>query len=372
MPKLCPTKECTGCAACFALCNHDAIKMQEDKSGFLYPQIDHNKCIECKLCETKCPIINEFSSSLSTKAIACYNKDKKEKAECASGGIGTLLATNIIDKGGIVYGCAFESPFQFTHIRCSSYEDIQRIKNSKYVQSNITNIFSELKDDLKNNKTVVFIGTPCQVAAIKSLYYSKYEKLYLVDLICHGISSKQYLAETLPLNIVSMEKKNIKFRSDSRYNFSILNKENKTIFERSLDHDTYMKGFFNGVSFRHSCHLCHFAKRRRISDLTIGDFWGLQSEKFQNKGLGISLVLTNTEKGLHLLKAISNNMEMEERPIEEAYAGNEQLNHPFYDNIRAKIFRYIYKQNRYHTALWLSVPDKILVMKIKYYFKHNK
>ncbi|WP_373259876.1 Coenzyme F420 hydrogenase/dehydrogenase, beta subunit C-terminal domain [Phocaeicola vulgatus] len=372
MPKLCSTQECTGCAACFASCHHDAITMQKNNSGFLYPHINYDKCIECKLCEKKCPIINDVLFYLPTTSIACYNKDYKEQMQCASGGIGTLLATNIIAKGGIVYGCAFEPPFKFMHIRCNSYEDIQKIKNSKYVQSEITGVYSMLKNDLTSGKTVLFIGTPCQVAAIKSLFYLKYDNLFLVDIVCHGISSKQYLAETLPFNIIASDKKNILFRNNSKYNFSILNKQNQIIFERPLECDMYMKGFFNGVSFRPSCHLCHFAKRERVSDLTIGDFWGVQSKKLKKRGSGISLVLTNTKKGINLFNDISNHIEMEERPIEEAYAGNEQLNHPFYDTIRAKIFRYVYKQNKYHTALWFSIPDKILAMKIKYYFKHNK
>ena len=149
MPTLCSHKECTGCATCFAVCPQHAISMEKDIYGFLYPKIDHNKCIECNLCEKKCPLLHKQEYKIPEKIIACYWKDEKKRIESTSGGIGTLLAQEFIKNNGIIYGCAFTPPFNICHIRCTTIENILRLRGSKYVQSEIHETYTKINEDLK-------------------------------------------------------------------------------------------------------------------------------------------------------------------------------------------------------------------------------
>ena len=342
--------------------------MIKDKNGFVHPTINNNLCIECNLCIKKCPVLSPVKLNEPQKAYACYNINKTERFKSASGGIATLLAQSFIKNDDIVYGCAFEQPFEFNHIRCTTYSDIYKIRNSKYVQSKISkNIIQSIKKDLAEHKNVMFIGTPCQVAGIKNLFPSN-NNLYLVDIICHGISSKQFLLDTLPLIMGHINIKNISFREKSRYHFSIVDENDNLIVNRPLSNDFFMKGFFNGLIFRDSCYTCKYATRKRVSDLTLGDFWGLKSTIISDR-IGVSLVLKNTEKGDILFNRIIKNIKSEERPLIEALAGNEQLNHPFKKSIRTIIFKFLYSKIGYKKALWCTIPDKILAMYIKHLLK---
>lgn len=365
---LCDNSLCTGCLACLSSCKHNAIQLIQDKNGFTHPIIDNSLCIKCNLCIKKCPVLSPVKLNEPQKAYACHNKNEKERFKSASGGIATLLAQSFINNGDIVYGCAFEQPFEINHIRCTTYEDICRIRNSKYIQSKISKeLIQNIKKDLAEHKNVLFIGTPCQIAGIKNLFPTN-NGLYLVDLICHGVSSKQFLLDTLPSIIGHTNIKNISFRKKSKYHFSIIDEKDNLIVNRPLSNDTFMKGFFNGLIFRESCYTCKYANQKRISDLTLGDFWGLKSYTIIDR-VGVSLVLMNTEKGNNLFNRIINDIKSEERPLNEAFAGNEQLNNPFKKTFRTSIFRYLYPKIGYNKALWCALPDKVLAMHLKHLLK---
>ncbi len=366
MDKLCTHKKCMGCAACASVCTHNAITMQTDKYGFKYPQIVITKCINCGLCSKICPILNTTNYNKPQKAIACFNKVSKERHQSSSGGFVTVAANFIIAQKGIVYGCAFIPPMQIQHIRCTTKNDILKLQGSKYVQSDLTNIYSYLKEDLKKGLKVLFIGTPCQIAGIKSLF-SKYNNLYTIDIICHGVPSLKYLKDTLPTINEKIEE--IKFRNNTSYNFSIISSNGISLFERPLSNDMYMKAFFNGITFRPSCFSCNYAKKERISDITAGDFWKLKSTIITDKDQGVSLVLINTQKGQVIFDNCKNKMFVEERPQEEAFKGNEQLNHPFSKSFRYSIFRNLYPLLGFNKALWCSLPDKIIFMKLLHLLK---
>lgn len=365
---LCDHSLCTGCLVCISSCKHNAIQIKKDSYGFNYPNIDSNLCTNCNQCIKKCPVLSPIEGYEPQNAYACYNLNEKERFKSASGGIATLLAESFINNGGIVYGCAFEQPFEINHIRCTTYTDINKIRNSKYVQSKISNILiQDIKDDLVKGKNVLFIGTPCQVAGIKKLF-PKQNRLYLVDIICHGVSSKQFLLDTLPSIIKSSKIQNILFREKSRYHFSIIDEKGKYIVSRPLSNDFFMKGFFNGVIFRESCYTCKYANNKRFSDLTLGDFWGLKSLIIRDR-TGVSLVLKNTEKGEAILNKIKNDILCDERPLNEAFAGNEQLNHPFKKTLRINIFRFLYPILGYKKSIWCALPDKVLIMYLKHLLK---
>lgn len=372
MPTLCSHKECTGCATCFAVCPQHAISMEKDIYGFLYPKIDHNKCIECNLCEKKCPLLHKQEYKIPEKIIACYWKDEKKRIESTSGGIGTLLAQEFTKNNGIIYGCAFTPPFNICHIRCTTIENILRLRGSKYVQSEIHETYTKINEDLKTQKNVLFIGTPCQIAGIKARF-PKHPNLFTVELICHGVPSCKFLKESIPSNILKKRIKQINFRSNSQYKFSLI-EDNQILpsYQRPLSNDLYMKAFFNGITYRPSCLSCHFARKERNADMTIGDFWGLKSTKITDINKGVSLVLINTNAGKTLFNLCSDSLYSEERPYKEALDANEPLNHPIKKSIRYNVFRTLYPHFGYKYSLFFALPDKILAMKIKYYLKHNK
>lgn len=363
---ICPKEKCTGCGLCAHICRHNAISIKIDKYGFRYPEVNNDLCIKCGLCKKKCPSLSQQTSKYPTKAYACYNTNDNERKKSSSGGIGYLLAQCVTKSKGVVYGCAFTPPWGIQHIRCTSINEIERLRGSKYVQSDISNIYDSIQKDLKASKKVLFIGTPCQVAGIKAAFPEN-ESLYLIDIICHGVSSLQFLKETLPH--IKIPIANIKFREGTFFRFSLETSSGTEILSRNLSNDMYMKGFFNGTTFRPNCYICPYAKQQRISDITIGDFWGIKSTTIKNIKDGISLSLINTLKGEMLFNQCKDQMFTEIRPLNEAFAGNEQLNNPFKKTFRTSIFRYLYPKIGYNKALWCALPDKVLAMHLKHLLK---
>lgn len=363
MAKLCDYKDCTGCAACMAACTHNAISIHKDKFGFANPKINTERCVDCKLCEKTCPVINKVDFHFPRIAYACYVSNEEERLKSSSGGIATLLAKYYVEHGGIVYGCAFISPMTVKHIRCSKMADIYKLRGSKYVQSDLTEILQLLKEDLRMGKNVLFIGTPCQVASIKSRF-KRFNNLSLVDLVCHGVPSMQFLCDTLPKEICLADKDSLTFRTNNRFQMTIA-KNDSVIFKRALNKDIFLKGFFTGLLFRKSCYSCRYACNERVSDITIADFWKIKSKKIIEDGKGISMALLNTDKGAELFDKIKSQMIYEERPKEEAFAGNEQLNHPYKENFREIVFKGLYSMLGYRLALVIAIPDRLLGTKLK-------
>lgn len=363
MPQLCDIKECTGCAACYASCPHNAISFEKDKYGFSYPVIDKKLCVDCKSCERKCPSLIKLKGNMPYKAIACHISDENERLKSSSGGLATLIARYFIEIGGIVYGCAFLNSTNVKHIRCTTYNDLQKLRESKYVQSSLNSIFALIQKDLKQGHRVLFIGTPCQVAGIKSKY-SRYENLYTMDLVCHGVPSLQFFIDTLPKEYIISDNFKYSFRKNISYCISIC-ENGKIVYQRPLYKDIFYKGFFNGLIFRPSCYNCLYAKPERNSDITLGDFWGLKSKLISDIEKGVSLVLINTDKGKSIFDKLGDKIIFEDKTLKEAFENNEQLNHPYGENFRAKLFRKLYNIFGYKIAIWMSLPEKIIGSRIK-------
>lgn len=368
MAHLFDKKGCTGCAACMSACVHDAIAFHHDCFGFAYPEIDVNRCVDCKACERSCPMMNKMEYKTPGKCIACHVKDESERMKSSSGGLGTLLARYFVEHQGVVYGCAFVVPMRVKHMRCTNLDDIAKLRGSKYVQSDVTEILPQIKEDLCSGKEVLFIGTPCQVAGVK-LRFRKYSNLTAVDLICHGVPSFQFLHDTLPKTIPEKQVDKLVFRSCNRFHFQLIG-DDKVLFERPIYKDKFLKGFFTGLLFRPSCYTCKYARKERVSDITIADFWKLRSEKIDDaEGKGVSMALLNTDKGTKLFDRIKDNLVYEEHPLQEACDGNEQLNNPFHKTFREKIFKCLYPRFGFSAALLFAVPDRLLGTKLKHILK---
>lgn len=315
--------KCSGCHSCMNICPKNCIEMKVDKEGFWYPEVDKEKCIECGLCEKRCPILNDMSIKNKPQAYACYNKDGEIRKESSSGGVFTLLASYIIDNGGIVYGAAFNQNFEVEHIEVTNKQDLSKLRGSKYVQSKLGDTYSKIKEHLNQNKLVYFSGTPCQIDGLLCFLNKRYDNLICQDFICHGVPSpkvwKKYLNERNKQ--FGNRPKNINFRN-KKYGWEsfdmCIEYENYTYNEIHRK-DTFMQAFLKDLCLRPSCYDCHSKSLHRNSDITLADFWGIKEicpEMYDNKGT--SLVFINGNKGKQLFDEILKDINYQEVDINKA------------------------------------------------------
>lgn len=202
MIKINNPSDCCGCTACASICAHDAISMEPDALGFLYPKVDASKCVECGLCEKVCQFNDNYDRSLNLKepiAYAARHKDINEVMKSRSGAAFVAISDYVLEQGGVVYGAGYKDHFRVAHKRATTKEERDEFRGSKYVQSDLTGVFRLVKEDLKNGLTVLFSGTPCQTAGLNSYVGKKLrENLILVDIVCHGVPGpflwRDYLA----------------------------------------------------------------------------------------------------------------------------------------------------------------------------------
>lgn len=371
MKLICNKKDCTGCGLCAARCPKQCIEMKPGFLGHLYPEIDQDKCIDCKLCQKGCPSLQDIESSYPKKAFAAWSKDEEDYVTSTSGGAASVVSQYVISKGGVVYGCSVLPNIQIAHIRVDNLEALYLLKGSKYVQSQIKGIIPQLRKDVKDGLTVLFIGTPCQVAAIKQLYKTIPDNLYLVDIICHGTPSNKFLKDYIQkdLKIDAARVTNVKFRLPDAFSLCVFEKDKLLYKSNNLwthrYEDLYYNTFIDGFTYRDSCFSCHYG----ISDITIGDFWGLGNEvsdkEIPEHKNGVSCVLPITEKGMQLVEAIRHSLNIYERPVTEAINGNDQLRHPKSKDWRISMFQKIKNLTGLKAAYYIMVADKITKYKLR-------
>lgn len=361
--------ECCGCNACAEICPKHCIRMTEDAKGFLYPKVDSAICIECGACEKVCPLnTSNISLKIPLKAFAALNKNRQEHLASSSGGAAYILSSYILDKGGVVYGCTSDG-IDVRHIRVENHSDLSKLQGSKYVQSNVCGLFKDVKNDLKSGKPVLFIGTPCQVAGLKNYITHIPEHLYLVDLICHGVPSKKMLHDHVKHVAKGQKIKHISFRKGNDYRLSIqtVNFSYEVSLWETPYKDLYLKGFIEGMISRPSCYQCPFASPSRVSDMTIGDFWGLKNAELlpEETRDGVSLLLPMTDKGLNLLQAVESHFHIIERSVDEAVDGNTQLRHPSIQGRRSRLFNILYPILSFDMAMNIVLADHKAIWKLK-------
>ncbi len=331
MQEIVNKRKCSGCRACYNACPFSAINMECDKEGFMYPSIDNAKCIDCGKCKNVCPVLTEYSGNKGISAYACINKNEHTRIESSSGGIFSLIAEAVIDKGGVVFGAAFDDSFNVIHICVENKKELSRLMGSKYVQSDIRDTYKRAEEFLKQNLLVLFSGTPCQISGLKAYLGVDYDNLILLDLICHGVPSQKvfniYLNElqkNCDCSITSETKIQFRDKISGWYGYSVSVKfDQNNIYCKNKSDDIYMKAFLNNLSLRPSCYNCHCKSIYRQSDITLGDFWGIKKlhpELFDNKGT--SLVLINTDKGERIFKAISDSIQVIKVDLESAIKRN--------------------------------------------------
>lgn len=321
-------KSCTGCHACSSICPQESISMEKDAEGFWYPFVDPGRCRDCCLCEAACPVKNRITAIYQPRAYACMNKEDNIRLESSSGGIFTLIAENVINDGGVVFGVRFDDDFSVIHDYTETVEGFKEFRGSKYVQSKIDDSFKKAKDFLKQGRKVLFSGTPCQIAGLKSFLGKDFEKLFTVDLICHGVPSPKVWAEYIKYRekTAGSKTKKISFRRKDEswklYSLSFIFVNNKEYIQFHKK-DPYMRAFLKDISLRPSCYDCRFKSVSRESDITLGDFWGIQRilpEMDDDKGT--SLIFVNSNKGKKIFEKIKDKMEYKQVDIEQAIRHN--------------------------------------------------
>lgn len=326
--EICKSEKCTGCFACMNICPRDAIVCKTDHNGKTVPDILEDKCIECGMCMKVCPENHPITKKYPTECYAAWSKDEKERKYCSSGGLATEFSRYIIEQGGIVYGAAFDENLTLVHMAAERTEDLEKFKGSKYVQSYTGTVYRDIKEQLKRERQVLFIGTPCQIAGLRGFLGKEYDNLLLVDLICHGTPPMEYLREYAEKAGKGRKITDISFRGKKNYRLTLYSGD-KPVYSVRNKKDYYFTAFYNGLIARDNCFKCEYSMPQRSSDITIGDFWGLKRSDLRIPYSGrISVALINSERGSAFWNRVKERFVYEERPVEEAVNGNGQLRKP--------------------------------------------
>lgn len=330
--KICNCDECIGCGVCKVNCPKDAITMQKNEEGYLYPVINEEKCIDCNLCRKNCPINKTLKENkYEKKYFAVKNKNLDERMKSTSGGVFSVLARNVLKEKGVVYGCEMKD-YKASHIRITTEKDLDKIRGSKYIQSSIIDILPQVKEDLENKKTVLFSGTPCQIGAIKAFLKKDYPNLITVSVVCHGILNDKILDKYIKEleNRYNAHVENITFRTKENgwTTSSIKYKINgEEVIKRFID-DPLMNLYLKDIILRESCYKCKYKDNNNIADMIIGDYWGIEvtMPDFADQA-GVSSLIINSKKAEQFLNKINffDNVIYKEGNKEEIEKYNPQI-----------------------------------------------
>jgi len=325
-------KDCTGCGACFNACPKQAISMKSDSKGFLYPEVEKSSCIECKICINKCPVVNQnviSSNYLEPLVFASWSLDENIRINSTSGGIFSELAKEVLKREGCVVGAKYNAEHLVEHALIDKEADLIKLRQSKYIQSDVKDIYIRVKKSLQSQKLVLFVGSPCEIAGIRGYLGKDYENLILCDFVCRGTNSPKAYTEYLK----DLEKRyqskieKVWFKNKTKgwnlFSTKIIFKNGREYIE-DRNHDAFMLGYIHyNLFMRDCCSSCKYKKIPRISDITLADFWGVGQHRSElDEDKGTSLVMINSDKGKALFNSIQNNVFSSECPIEWALQGN--------------------------------------------------
>ena len=360
MITLADKRDCCGCYACYNICPQQCISMQVDEEGFWYPVVDLDECTDCSLCEKACSILNKNVTDNHPVAYACINKDDNIRQQSSSGGLFTVIAEKVIANNGVVFGAGFDGGFNVVHSWTDKLDGVSNFRGSKYVQSCIGDTYKEVLDFLKQGRQVVFSGTPCQIAGLRSYLGKDYEALICLDIICHGVPSpkvwQRYKLHTE--EIYQAKAKRITFRHKNcgwklySVSFSF---DNDTEYSQKLTENIFMQGFLHNLYLRPSCYACSFKTLNRQSDITLADFWGIENilPSFDDNK-GTSLVMVNTQKGAEIFSSVVDKISYEKVDINLAI---------LYNTSAVKSVDYNPKRNQFFQELSGSIDISQLIAK---------
>lgn len=313
---------CCGCGGCAQLCPKQAITMQPNEDGFLYPHVDYAACTDCGLCTARCPVAQQPKAE-PVSAYYGWNKDTSVRMASSSGGVFSALAEGVLEKNGVVYGAAFDAKTKRVIYQSTDKVSLDDLRRSKYTESDTANSFTEIKELLNAGRLVLFCGTPCHVAGLKSFLGKGYNNLYTCDFVCGGSASPAFFVEHLQL----LEKRY--GARVSQLNF----RDKKMGWKRMLLHvqfengrhycklsyfDSYFNGFIEGISKRSNCFACPFAAEH-LADITIADYWGYRNANVPYDEKGISMLVVNTPQGDGLLQEVKDRLELTQMDLERTH-----------------------------------------------------
>lgn len=378
--RLCEKDICTGCNLCKVICPVNCISMKTDNYDNIYPEIDFEKCINCGLCAKLCPQNKAiFLTNFETEVYAAWSRDEILRKNSASGGIAAEIYKYILASNGYSCGVFLNDNLDAKYELIKS-DDLVRFQNSKYVFSEMGDIYSRVNEYLKDGYKFIFIGLPCQVAAMRNYVdyklkaEEKKQNILYVDIICHGVISEKYFKEHVKSILKAestLEKIKCFFRDPkfgtNNFIFTLTN-ENKILYRKSVKNtDNYQLCYHNAITYRENCYNCKYAKHERVGDLTIGDFSGygvVKKDKTSNKN--VSCIIINSLKGKLLLDELvkERNIYIEKRPNEEAFNYERQLSAPSLRHQYRNEFLKEYLKNHSFTK---SANRILFKMKLKYF-----
>lgn len=316
--------------------------------GAIYPEIDADRCVDCKRCESVCPNRHAVQRERPKECYAAWNLSDGERETSTSGGIGMAFSKRVVECGGVVYGAAVTGAGIVEHIRVDSAEELCRLQKSKYVHSHVPpSTYRHLLADRKAGRLILFTGTPCQTAGAK-LFLKGYDKLLSVDIVCHGVPPQKILKEHIQWKVKG-EVTDFTTRDDNECRLTLYDRHRQVVYQRNFPDDEYEYGFMYSMFYRPNCYRCKYACVERCSDVTIGDFWGLGAVDYPKEK--VSEILVNTEKGEHLLDLCRDSLFLDRRTVEEAVAGNGQLRTPSRKTYLHAIFNLLYPLFGYRVAI---------------------
>lgn len=326
---ICCKEICSGCSACANVCPVNAITMKPDSEGFEYPEIDFEKCINCGKCCKICPTANKPTDTEQIPAVyAAVNKNEDVRLNSSSGGLFTAFAEKVIDDGGVIFGAGFGEHLTVIHKMCADKQSLDELRGSKYVQSSIGDSYKEVKQVLDTGKTVLFVGTPCQIGGLNAYLAKDYDNLITVDFICHGVPSPKVWEKYVEYReAMNASKTRRTFFRHKKYGWKMYSLQfkfsNCSEYIQVLTKDLYMRGFLAHLYLRPSCGMCSFKQIGRQSDITLADFWGIEkTDSAFNDNKGVSLVMLHSEKGEQLFSNIKPSIDFEVRDFEFALKDN--------------------------------------------------
>lgn len=381
---------CCGCKACADVCPKKAITYETDNEGFMYPEVSDD-CVECGLCRKVCPELNVLKSTFEQKQqyIACLDKDKERRDKGSSGGIFGLLATALIYKGYVVCGAAFDEQLRLKHQFASDSDGLKKLKKSKYIQSDCSTVYAHIKKKLRSGQKVMFVGTPCQCNALLNVIGGKRDGLVLVDFACHGVPSQELFDKCIKhfeekheckVESYMFRHKSRRYGSPQNYLINIQKKGRFIQKAGSYYEDPYYYGFQRYITLRPSCYSCHWANTDRVADITLADFWGVESVTNKwDRTDHPSLVIVNTEKGRQLMDAIKSQIDWIETTREASVKQNGSFVHPtklkeeravLFDDYRNLPFedfvnKHLTLKNRWKKDVYYAIPFPIRKMILK-------
>lgn len=330
-------KKCTGCMACVDACPKKCVKSTTGAGGFRYSVIDESVCVNCGKCYAVCPIENAHKHTEEQYLYAAYSTDESVRNNGSSGGIFELLAKHFIGEGYYVCGAMFDGN-TLKHRIIAPDEDIKPLLKSKYVQSDTEGIYKQITELLRRGERVFFCGTPCQVSAlVNSTPDNLQDRLFVADIICHGVPSQKMFDEYIKtlekkyggeISDFSFRVKDNRFKHAHGYSFKVT-KDGKTSVVNGIYTDSaYYNAFKNYMIFRDSCYDCRYATLQRVSDITLADFWGIEKYDFDgNVDKGVSMIITNTQKGNDVFMSLRESIVLREFPIQYGIDSNYCLTH---------------------------------------------